>query len=97
MAEVTSIIAYKEMTHCGKKVNQRAQVMNAVKENPGLTSHELTQCCEVSRHSIASRLAEMFKEGVVEKGDARKCEFSGKYAATWYCAKEVVSWLSSTT
>ena len=57
--------------------------MHAVRQHPGLTASELAELSgEYDRYQANRRLADLCREGLVEKGEARPGA-SGRLEVTW--------------
>jgi len=80
----TSHAAAEHVTRTGKAASQRAVVLAAVTEHPGLTSFELAAHCRLDRFQIARRLPEIERLGTVIRGRPRVCTVSRMKAATWW-------------
>jgi hypothetical protein len=73
----------------GRAASQRAAVLVAVEEHPGLTSFELAAHCRLDRWQIARRLPEIERlTRLVRRGHKRVCSVSGMQALTWWPARE---------
>lgn len=69
-------------------VDQRSLVEQAVIENPGLTSYELSYVCGgLDRYQVARRLPELEKRGRVERGLKRLDETMAE-SITWWPVKD---------
>lgn len=77
----TSHAAADEVTASGLRSTQQAAVLAAVTQHPGRTSAELARAAGLDRYAVARRLPELSRW--VRKGDARKCEVTGRSAVTW--------------
>ena len=69
-----------------KDATERA--LDAVACHPGLTSNELARATGLDRYMLARRLPELCDHDRVVRGDPRRCEVSGRKAATWWPARE---------
>jgi len=78
---VTSHMAGYEVEASGIAHNHRLIALRAVKDHPGLTSHELSGECELDRNQIARRLPEI-KE--IEQGSKRLCRIGHNTCVTWW-------------
>lgn len=81
---VTSHQAADHITRSGKRGQQQAQAIAAVKAFPGLTSFELAMRTDIDRYVMARRLPECVTAGAVRKGPARTCSITGRQALTWW-------------
>lgn len=81
---LTSHMAAQHMNHTGARAKQQQEVLAAVRKHPGMTSSELAQATGVDRYMLARRLPELAP--AVVKGEARKCQVSGRQAVTWWAA-----------
>lgn len=79
----TSKLSAAEIDASGQRKHQCALVARLVKENPGKTSMELCRISGMDRHMIAKRLPDAEKLGLVARGPARTCTYSGRQALTW--------------
>ena len=84
---ISSHIAADDITRNGTRGEQQKLAAQAVKDNPGKTSLELSTVSNLDRYQLARRLPEI--EGLyVEKGPIRRCTKSGRPAVTWYPVKK---------
>ena len=66
---------------------QRIEMLEFLKGNSGLTSHELGKISPIyDRYQFARRLSEMAKAGTVRNSDNKRCGVSGRLAMTWCAA-----------
>lgn len=65
---------------------QQQMVLRAVRERPGHTSLELVEWTGLDRHTIARRLPEIEKRGLIRRGSVRECRCGHRPALTWYPA-----------
>lgn len=77
--------AFVERT--GLAAKQAAQVAEAVKTTPGLTSAELAVRHGLDRHMVARRLPECERDGLVRRGTPRTCGATGHRAMVWEVAE----------
>ena len=77
--------AAKAVTESGRRESQLTRVLQAVREEPGLTSLELSHG-PFDRHVFARRLPELEKVHLVRKGEARQCRVGQRSAVTWWPA-----------
>jgi len=80
----TSHLADKEITTSGKRVAQIMLVVDKLKNLIGYTSAELSRDTGLDYHMIARRLPDARGLHLVENGESRKCDVTGKKALTWY-------------
>ena len=80
----TSHDAARHIVSSGQQALQQNQALDAVRCHPGLTSNELAQASGFDRYMLARRLPELCDHDRVVRGDARKCDVSGRSAATWW-------------
>src|ERR1041384_6467502 len=73
-----------EFTTSGKRNQQKAQVLNALKANPGLTARELASFASISGEITHKRLPDLREDGLVYNGEARRCSITSKQAMTWF-------------
>lgn len=87
---VTSHEAADRMTRSGRARANAAAVLALMRENPGLTSRELSElpACPpgIDRHECARRCPDLERAGAARKGPARLCRSSGTRAVTWFAA-----------
>lgn len=76
--------AAAEITASGRRGQQIAQAIAAVRAFPGCTSQELCASTGIDRYTLARRLPEAVTAGCVCKGQQRACSVTGKLALTWY-------------
>ena len=83
---VTSHTAAGEANSSTWLAAQAAEVLDCVKRHPGSTSAEIGELLgwKGARWAAARRLPEMERRGVVKRGEARRCEASGRTAVTWW-------------
>lgn len=84
---ITSHEAAHHMATSGKQAFQQGVTLAAVQKWPGLTSLELAGASNQCRFMLARRLPEAEELNLVYRGPARKCDVSGRKAATWYAVK----------
>jgi hypothetical protein len=72
------------MTASGKQAYQQKLAAAAVGKWPGRTSLELSKVSGQCRWMLARRLPEIEEQGIVYRGPTRRCEGSGRRAATWF-------------
>ena len=77
----TSHLAGYDIEASSKAHNQRVIAFAAVKANPGMTSRELAQHCELGRYQIARRLSEITG---IKRGSKRYCKEGKKLCVTWH-------------
>ena len=77
----TSHLAGYDIEASSKAHNQRVIAFAAVKANPGLTSKELSQHCELDRYQLARRLPEITG---VKQGSKRYCTIGDNLCCTWW-------------
>lgn len=75
--------AGEEITASGRRQQQIAQTINAVRRFPGRTSLELSELTGLCRFALARRLPEAVTAGAIVKGIQRPCSVTGKLALTW--------------
>ncbi len=83
---ISSHLAAKEITASGKRTQQQAQAVAAVRAWPGCTSFELAMKTDIDRYVLARRLPEVVLAGLVQKGDPKHCTVTGRLALTWWPA-----------
>lgn len=77
-----------EVTASGLAVSQAEWFLHAVRQHPGRTASELAELSGVyDRYQANRRLADLCREGLVEKGDARP-GLSGRLEVTWVAVRE---------
>ena len=82
----TSRQAEAAITQSGARQTQAELVLDLVREHGGLTSAELTQFCDLDRWQIARRLPDLEANGLVIKGNARRCTITNKASVVWWLA-----------
>lgn len=80
----SSHLAAEEITRSGRRGQQQAQAIAAVRAFPGCTSFELAMRTDIDRYILARRLPECVTAGAVRKGEQRTCSVTGRQALTWY-------------
>lgn len=75
------------MAESGKQAFQQNLALLAVKACPGHTSLEIAQMKSQCRFMLARRLPEIEEQNLVYRGPSRKCDVSGRRAATWYAVE----------
>lgn len=80
----TSKQAAEAVTASGKRDQQAANVLAAVREFPGRTSAEMAHDDVFDRYVAARRLPELERLGLVRRGAPRACSTTGKSATTWW-------------
>lgn len=83
---ITSHMAAADIIASGCASKQRRRAAAAVRNHPGRTSLELSRVTGIDRYELARRLPECEREGMVKRGDHRRCNASGKQAVTWWGA-----------
>jgi DNA-binding HxlR family transcriptional regulator len=80
----TSHITGREITESGLRGRQKLGVLVALRSriNPP-TSAELAQLMHMDRHMVARRLPDLKHDGLVEQGEMRTCNVTGRKAVTW--------------
>lgn len=77
-----------DVTASGVACSQSEWFLHAVRQHPGLTASELAELSGVyDRYQANRRLADLCREGLVEKGDARP-GLSGRLEVTWAPVRE---------
>ncbi|WP_291774875.1 winged helix-turn-helix domain-containing protein [Luteibacter sp.] len=80
----TSHLAADQITASGKRGQQQAQAIAAVRAFPGMTSFELAMRTNLDRYMLARRLPECVTAGSVRKDEPRTCSITGRLATTWF-------------
>lgn len=81
---ITSHEAAAHMAESGKQAFQQNLALLAVKACPGHASLEIAKLRGQCRLVLARRLPEIEEQNLVYRGPSRKCDVSGRRAATWY-------------
>ncbi|NID15008.1 MarR family transcriptional regulator [Luteibacter yeojuensis] len=81
---MTSHLAAEQITASGKRGQQQAQAIAAVRAFPGMTSFELAMRTKLDRYMLARRLPECLTTGAVRKDEPRTCSITGRLATTWF-------------
>lgn len=73
------------MTVSGVATSQAAWFLEAVKDRPGLTASELAALSDgrFDRYQANRRLADLYRQGLVEKGESRISDATGRMEVTW--------------
>lgn len=80
----TSKVAAAHVERSGKGAKQQAIAFDCVYRWPGKTSAELAQLSgELDRYTMARRLPEVRRRGLIRNGEDRKCEVTKCKAMTW--------------
>ena len=82
----TSHAAAEEVTGSGRRAEQTAACLDAVRRWPALTSHELAVHMGCSRYMPARRLPELRAIGAVRNGPIRECSITRRASLTWVIA-----------
>lgn len=80
----TSHLAAEQHTASGRRGQQQAQAIAAVRAFPGMTSFELAMRTNLDRYMLARRLPECVTAGAVRKDEPRICAITGRLATTWF-------------
>lgn len=81
----TSHEAAQEVTDSGSADQQRSIVAALVRKYPSRTSDELAQLTpRLDRWQAARRLPEVERAGLIQRGEARHSEVSGRKGVTWW-------------
>lgn len=81
---MSSHLAANEMTASGRRGQQIAWAIAAVRAYPGRTSQELCEVTGIDRYTLARRLPDAVTAGAIRKGIQRACSVTGKTALTWW-------------
>lgn len=83
----TSHAAAREHTESGKRSDHANQILAVVRNHPGLTYREAASHLPVLEPvEVQRRLADLASIGLVERGEHRACNVSGRMAQTWRAA-----------
>lgn len=83
----SSHAAAREVTASGLAESQRQVCLSILKLSPhGLTSDEIAEIAEISRHIPARRLSELERRGLVIRGEQRASRVTGRLGVTWRAA-----------
>ncbi len=77
-----SATAAEEMEASGRRASQKAIVLAAVQEEPGLTASELALACRLTDVQIRKRLPDLLADGLVEQGECRQGVYRSE--TTWW-------------
>ncbi len=81
----TSKQAAAFVTDTGLATAQQAVVWELVRGNNGMTARELaTVGLQLAHEVLHKRLPEVARKGMIRKGRVRKCNVTGRNAATWW-------------
>lgn len=84
MTQTTSIEAFNALKHSGILGKLQLELASAILGAPGKTQAEYAaQFHDREQRSITPRFAELLQMGVIRQEDARKCEITGRKAATF--------------
>jgi len=78
--------AAREHVESGRNGSQKAWVLAALRQFPGVTSLELGSFANINRHFVARRLPDLERIGLVVRGPARTCAIGRRLAVTWRLA-----------
>lgn len=77
--------------HAPQAGTNAAVILRVVRQCPGQTAVEIHSCylpsehiATINRHEVSRRLAGLERDGLVRKGDARKCRVKGTSMVTWW-------------
>lgn len=79
----TSHLAAAHVVDKGIAAKQQRQAAAAVANFPNRTCTELHQISGLDLRMLTRRLGEAAKAGLIVRGDVRKCQVTGRLAATW--------------
>src|SRR5690348_8790511 len=80
----SSHLAAEEITRSGKRGQQQAQTIAAVRAFPGSTTFELAMRTDIDRYVLARRASECETGGAIRRGEIKRCSVSGRMALTWF-------------
>lgn len=78
MVTITSRMAYDEVQCTGKDITQADEIMLHIIEGYDYSRQELKRLTGFEINAICGRVNEMLKTGVLEEGEIRKCEVTGR-------------------
>ncbi len=79
----TSHAAAAEVTGNGSRASQQQRVLEGLRAYANCTSRELAAHINMDRYSVARRLPELLKPGLVVQGESRRCSVGNRPAVTW--------------
>ena len=85
---VTSHEAAEAAKRSGLVARQAAQVLDAIRKTPGLTSAELAQRHGLDRYMVARRMSDLKHAGLVREGEPRQCQVGRGRAMPCYPTQE---------
>jgi hypothetical protein len=81
---VSSHLAAAEITASGQRDSQKRAILSALREQLSpCTSMELARAAGIDRYIVARRLPDLERDGLVERGQMRNCDVTGRPAIAW--------------
>lgn len=71
------------ITASGRRAEQQALTVAAIREFPGHTMQELSELTGLDRYMLGRRVSECETAGLVQRCHARKCTVTGRLAEPW--------------
>lgn len=81
---LTSRIAARDITEGGARAQMTQKALHLVRMNPGSTANELEWTICVSDGRIRKRLNDLLKDGLVRRGEPKRCSVTGRLGVTWH-------------
>lgn len=82
----TSHDAAEHHTASGKRAQQQAMTVSAVRAFPGCTMQELAEKTGIDRYVLGRRISECETAGLVKRATKRMCAVTGRTAEPWWPA-----------
>ena len=81
---LSSHLAAAEVEDTGTASDQRAIVLQAVKDGPGRTAGELASRLPIDSVQTTRRLSDLCDAGKIRRGNTRECTIKGRQMLTWW-------------
>lgn len=79
----SSHLSAEAHTASGKRAEQQAKTVAAVRAFPGCTMQELAGKTGIDRYVLGRRISECETAGLVKRGIKRTCKVTGRIAEPW--------------
>lgn len=80
----TSHEAAEVHTASGRRAQQQAMTVAAVRAFPGCTMQELSEKTGIDRYVLGRRISECETAGLVKRAPGRTCSVTGRTAEPWF-------------